>query len=281
MKVVRPLTGRSPAPSKGRSMKYRTLGRTGYRGAATCPSTTSGRPDCDRGAGRRADTAAGDHRGPRPAGPARHRGAGQPAPGPSTTGSPRSPLVEIVFRRRAVADGVPGAVRIVRTAGTVRSCRPSPGRVPGVSTPGPSRRAAPAGAGRRSATPRHRFRASQPLGMAGDEAGHRHGVNPLAGPLNGHSRNASKGGGSMKYRTLGRTGIEVSPYCLGAMMFGAMGKLRPRRLDPDHPQGPGCRGSTSSTPPTCTPGANPRRSSARHSRAAATMSCSPARVHYR
>jgi len=27
----------------------------------------------------------------------------------------------------------------------------------------------------------------------------------------------------MKYRTLGRTGIEVSPYCLGTMMFGAMG----------------------------------------------------------
>jgi aryl-alcohol dehydrogenase-like predicted oxidoreductase len=31
----------------------------------------------------------------------------------------------------------------------------------------------------------------------------------------------------MKYRTLGRTGIEVSPYCLGAMMFGAIG-------NPDH-----------------------------------------------
>ncbi|SCF12564.1 aryl-alcohol dehydrogenase (NADP+) [Micromonospora coriariae] len=31
----------------------------------------------------------------------------------------------------------------------------------------------------------------------------------------------------MKYRNLGRTGIEVSPYCLGAMMFGAMG-------NPDH-----------------------------------------------
>jgi len=31
----------------------------------------------------------------------------------------------------------------------------------------------------------------------------------------------------MRYRTLGRTGIEVSPYCLGAMMFGAMG-------NPDH-----------------------------------------------
>ncbi len=31
----------------------------------------------------------------------------------------------------------------------------------------------------------------------------------------------------MRYRTLGRTGIEVSPYCLGAMMFGTMG-------NPDH-----------------------------------------------
>jgi aryl-alcohol dehydrogenase-like predicted oxidoreductase len=27
----------------------------------------------------------------------------------------------------------------------------------------------------------------------------------------------------VKYRTLGRTGIKVSPYCLGAMMFGALG----------------------------------------------------------
>ncbi|MEV0276744.1 aldo/keto reductase [Streptomyces sp. NPDC050610] len=31
----------------------------------------------------------------------------------------------------------------------------------------------------------------------------------------------------MQYRTLGRTGIQVSPYCLGAMMFGAIG-------NPDH-----------------------------------------------
>ncbi|MCI3221448.1 aldo/keto reductase [Streptomyces sp. NP-1717] len=31
----------------------------------------------------------------------------------------------------------------------------------------------------------------------------------------------------MKYRTLGRTGIKVSPYCLGAMMFGVLG-------NPDH-----------------------------------------------
>lgn len=31
----------------------------------------------------------------------------------------------------------------------------------------------------------------------------------------------------MQYRTLGKTGIKVSPYCLGAMMFGAIG-------NPDH-----------------------------------------------
>lgn len=31
----------------------------------------------------------------------------------------------------------------------------------------------------------------------------------------------------MHYRTLGRTGIKVSPYCLGAMMFGGLG-------NPDH-----------------------------------------------
>ena len=31
----------------------------------------------------------------------------------------------------------------------------------------------------------------------------------------------------MEYRTLGRTGIKVSPLCLGAMMFGSFG-------NPDH-----------------------------------------------
>jgi aryl-alcohol dehydrogenase (NADP+) len=31
----------------------------------------------------------------------------------------------------------------------------------------------------------------------------------------------------MQYRTLGQTGIKVSPYCLGAMMFGGIG-------NPDH-----------------------------------------------
>ncbi|TCR91893.1 aldo/keto reductase [Rhizobium sp. BK376] len=34
----------------------------------------------------------------------------------------------------------------------------------------------------------------------------------------------------MQYRTLGKTGIKVSPYCLGAMMFGAAG-------NPDHEEG--------------------------------------------
>jgi len=34
----------------------------------------------------------------------------------------------------------------------------------------------------------------------------------------------------MKYRTLGKTGIKVTPYCLGAMMFGGMG-------NPDHDDG--------------------------------------------
>jgi hypothetical protein len=38
--------------------------------------------------------------------------------------------------------------------------------------------------------------------------------------------NASKGE-KMTYRTLGRTGMKVSPYALGAMMFGARG-------NPDH-----------------------------------------------
>jgi aryl-alcohol dehydrogenase-like predicted oxidoreductase len=33
----------------------------------------------------------------------------------------------------------------------------------------------------------------------------------------------STGANDMQYRTLGRTGIKVSPYCLGAMVFGGMG----------------------------------------------------------
>ena len=34
---------------------------------------------------------------------------------------------------------------------------------------------------------------------------------------------------------LGSTGVQVSEYCLGAMMFGAVGQPRPRRVRPDHP----------------------------------------------
>ncbi len=70
----------------------------------------------------------------------------------------------------------------------------------------------------------------------------------------------------MQYRALGRTGIKVTPYCLGAMMFGAGG-------NPDHDD---CiriihkaldfRASTSSTPPIGTVRASPKRSSARPSR---------------
>jgi aryl-alcohol dehydrogenase-like predicted oxidoreductase len=38
----------------------------------------------------------------------------------------------------------------------------------------------------------------------------------------------------MQCRALGRTGIKASPYCLGAMMFGAAG-------NPDHDHsGPSC-----------------------------------------
>jgi aryl-alcohol dehydrogenase-like predicted oxidoreductase len=40
----------------------------------------------------------------------------------------------------------------------------------------------------------------------------------------------------MQYRSLGRTGIKVSPYCLGAMMFGGIGAVEAslRRLQTDH-----------------------------------------------
>ena len=37
----------------------------------------------------------------------------------------------------------------------------------------------------------------------------------------------------MEYRSLGRTGIQVSPLCLGAMMFGGVGRARPRDVDRD------------------------------------------------
>ena len=66
----------------------------------------------------------------------------------------------------------------------------------------------------------------------------------------------------MRYRTLGRTGIKVSAYALGAMMFGAAGnpdhddaiRIVNRALD---------AGITSSTLPMPTLTASPSRSSAR------------------
>ena len=39
----------------------------------------------------------------------------------------------------------------------------------------------------------------------------------------------------MNYRTLGRTGVKVSPLCLGAMMFGAWGNPDHDECDQDHP----------------------------------------------
>ena len=66
----------------------------------------------------------------------------------------------------------------------------------------------------------------------------------------------------MEYRAFGRTGVKVSPLCLGAMMFGAWG-------NPDHDDSIASStprstpASTSSTPPTCTRRGSPRRSSAR------------------
>ena len=43
----------------------------------------------------------------------------------------------------------------------------------------------------------------------------------------------------MEHRQLGRTGVSVSKFCLGAMMFGSW--ARPRRVDRDHPRGAGRR----------------------------------------
>lgn len=63
----------------------------------------------------------------------------------------------------------------------------------------------------------------------------------------------------MEMRTLGRTGVTVSPLCLDAMMFGAWGN--PDREDPTRSSTRHrTRGSTSSTPPTST-----RRGSRRNS----------------
>ena len=79
----------------------------------------------------------------------------------------------------------------------------------------------------------------------------------------------------MNYRPFARTGVKVSPLCLGAMMFGAWGNSGPRRVRSGSSTARSTRASTSSTRPTCTRAGSPRRSSARRWPAAgATTSCS-------
>src|SRR5215211_4997034 len=46
-------------------------------------------------------------------------------------------------------------------------------------------------------------------------------VSPKRCMIGGHRRGQRRSG--MRYRKLGRTGIEVSEYCFGAMMFGEWG----------------------------------------------------------
>jgi hypothetical protein len=74
----------------------------------------------------------------------------------------------------------------------------------------------------------------------------------------------------MERRYLGRTGVSVSPLCLGTMMFGAWGNTDHDDCIPFTARS--TSGSTSSTPPTSTRPANPRRSSAKLSSVAATTS---------
>lgn len=74
----------------------------------------------------------------------------------------------------------------------------------------------------------------------------------------------------MQYRTLGRTGIKVSPYALGAMMFGPSATPTTTTRSASSTER-WMQGSTSLTPPTRTPTASQRRSWERRSEAAATI----------
>ena len=75
----------------------------------------------------------------------------------------------------------------------------------------------------------------------------------------------------MDYRKLGRSGLKVSPLCLGTMMFG--GPTDERRIRRASSPARGRPGSTSSTPRTPTTKAAPRRSSAARSGPSATTGC--------
>ena len=79
---------------------------------------------------------------------------------------------------------------------------------------------------------------------------------------------------AMEMRMLGRTGVKVSPLCLGAMMFGAVGQPGSRRVDPDHPPRARRRHQLRRHRGRLLARASPRRSSARRSPGGATRSCS-------
>ena len=66
----------------------------------------------------------------------------------------------------------------------------------------------------------------------------------------------------MRYVPLGRSGVKVSPLCLGTMMFGGQADEPTARTIIGPPATPA---STSSTPPTSTTRAAPRRSPAARS----------------
>ncbi len=70
----------------------------------------------------------------------------------------------------------------------------------------------------------------------------------------------------MRMRTLGGTGIKVSPLLPRGDDVRRVGQPRPRRLRRGSSTPRSTPASTSSTPPTCTPRASRRRSSARRSR---------------
>ena len=84
---------------------------------------------------------------------------------------------------------------------------------------------------------------------------------------------------------LGRTGVEVTPLCLGAMMFGAWGNTDHAECTPHYPRRAWTLGSISSIPPTSIPPGSRKKSWARSwpssDRTAATRSCSPRKFHAR
>ncbi len=80
----------------------------------------------------------------------------------------------------------------------------------------------------------------------------------------GGSRSRSTSEMAIEYRRLGASGLEVSPLCLGTMMFGDRTDAADVAARSSMPRS--TPASISSTPPTCTARARPRRSSARRSR---------------